>query len=385
MLGGAFGAQAAGSAAGSSLGAAVSRWLGAGDYSVASNTIVKSSLKAASSVPMMHNFGQNVVVRHREYLGEIRGSTAFTVQDSFELNPGNSRTFPWLSGIAQNFQEYSFKGVVFHYVPSSGSAISGTSPALGTVMMQTSYRSTDTAPTNKAELLNEYCSNEAVPSETMAHPIECDPKENPFNVQYVRNRPLSSGETALMYDLGVTHIATSGQLASGNVLGDLWVTYEVELKKPILSSNATSSFKALSAYTTGTITAGTLVSTIGTATIPDSSMSVLFSNNTITIAEGTTGKYVVTVTILGTLSSCSWTGPLTYTNCNSANIGPNITRTEATITGTGMSISSVSRSFGLDTVDPATSSVITIPTPSPIGGTITNVLVTITPITSIYA
>ena len=62
-------------------------------------------------------------------------------------------------------------------------------------------------------MINEYCSNEVVPMETMAHPVECDPKENPFNVQYVRTLAVAPGETQLMYDLGVTHVATSGQLA----------------------------------------------------------------------------------------------------------------------------------------------------------------------------
>ena len=48
-----------------------------------------------------------------------------------------------------------------------------------------------------------------------------------------------------MYDLGVTHVAVSGQQANDVVLGDLWVTYEVELKKPILYSNVTSPGVAL--------------------------------------------------------------------------------------------------------------------------------------------
>jgi hypothetical protein len=55
---------------------------------------------------MMHNTGQTVVIRHKEYLGEIRGSTTFTVQDALQINPGNARTFPWLSGVAVRFQEY---------------------------------------------------------------------------------------------------------------------------------------------------------------------------------------------------------------------------------------------------------------------------------------
>lgn len=89
-------------------------------------------------------------------------------------------------------------------------------------------------------MLNEYWANESVPSEPFAHPIECDPAENPFKIQYVRAAPVTNPDSPLMYDLGNTYLATSG-CPSGAVLGDLWVTYEVELKKPIIDSNITSS------------------------------------------------------------------------------------------------------------------------------------------------
>jgi len=138
---------------------------------------------------------------------------------------------------------------VFHYVPSSGSAIASTNNALGTVMLQTSYRSNDTVPASKVEMLNEYWSSEAVPSEPFCHPIECDPAENPFNIQYVRSTAVPTGDNKLLYDLGVTHVATSGQQAPNIVLGDLWVSYEVELKKPLIDSNVTDdAVSAMASY-----------------------------------------------------------------------------------------------------------------------------------------
>nr|UUW21090.1 MAG: coat protein [Sanya tombus-like virus 2] len=259
MGGGALGTYAgmpaAGAAAGNSLGAAISKWLGFGDYTVSSNSIVQ---KASTGIPMMHKDGQTVTIRHREFLTSIESTTAFTVARSFQLNPGNSTTFPWLSTVANSFQEYRFKGIVFHYIPTSGHAISGTSPSLGSVMMQTSYRANDSAPTSKSELLNEYWSGESVPSETFAHPIECNPAENPFNVQYVRRGDIPAGDNQLFYDLGVTHVCTQGQLAAGNTLGDIWVTYEVELKKPIVASNVTAlttSYGGLAVSPTATIAA----------------------------------------------------------------------------------------------------------------------------------
>lgn len=382
-LGGMIGAPSAGSAVGSSLGAAISRWLGAGDYTVGTNSIVKSSLKAASSIPMMHNTNQSVVIRHREYLGEIKSNTTYTVNGSYELNPGNSKTFPWLSGIATNFQEYSFKGLVFHYVPASGSAISGTSPTLGTVMLQTSYRSTDAPPVSKQELLNEYCSNEVVPMETMAHPVECDPKENPFNVQYVRSGDLGPNETPLMYDLGVTHVATSGQLASGNVLGDLWVTYEVELKKPIVSSNVTTPFKAAFLKRTGTITGSTLLTSMtadGYAGLRFMPAFDGFNNNTFKLQPGQAGTYLVVIQLSGSMSSMTWNAAATYSGCSGTQIDSSGTDNRAVaVTGTGLYISTATRVFGLSVTDNLATPTVTIPTPSVISGTISEVYMWIMP------
>lgn len=243
-LGALAGAPMAGGVVGNNLGAALSKWLGFGDYTVRTNSVVN---RASTGIPMMHKEGQSVTIRHREFIAQIRGSTGFAVQNSFVLNPGLAATFPWLSTIAGSFQEYKFKGIVFHYIPSSGTAVSGTNAALGTVMLQTSYRSSDTAPQSKTELLNEYWSGETVPCDTVAHPIECDPNENPFNVQYVRTSSVvPAGDSTLLYDLGVTHVAVAGQQVSGNTLGDLWVTYEVELKKPIVASNVTANYLASS-------------------------------------------------------------------------------------------------------------------------------------------
>lgn len=218
---------------GTGLGASLSRWLGSGDYTVRRNSVV-ASLKASDSIPSMHSSGQNIVVRHKEFLGEIQGSGTFNVRRAIVLNPGYG-DFPWLAGIACKFQEYRIKGLVFHYVPNSGDAVSST-PAVGNVMMQTSYRATDVAPSSKVEMLNEYWSNDCIPSEAFAHPVECNPRENPFNTMYVRSGPVPSGDSKLNYDLGTTYVAVSGN-PSVYTLGDLWATYEVELSKPVVNTN----------------------------------------------------------------------------------------------------------------------------------------------------
>lgn len=227
----------AGGAAGRSLGAVISRWLGSGDYQVSQNSFLPQS--GSNNIPMMHKSGQSVVIRHKEYVCEVMGSTSFQRKLTLSINPGNPQLFPWLSGIAGFFEQYRIKGMVYHYVPTSGTAVSGTNPAIGSVMLQTSYRANATPPSTKVEVLNEYWSSEGAPNVEFCHPIECDPKENPFNVHYVRQGPVPDGDSELLYDLGSTHICTSG-MPGANVVGDLWISYEIELLKPVIYSDTQS-------------------------------------------------------------------------------------------------------------------------------------------------
>lgn len=273
-LGGYFGMPLAGGTLGTGLGAAVSKWLGAGAYTVSSNSI----LTEAPVIPAMHSSGQSIIVRHKEFVASIQGSVDFTVQQEIVLNPGLRASFPWLSRLAGCFQQYRIRGLVFHYVPTSGMAVSSTNSALGSVMLQTTYRSTEGAPANKQELLNEYWSTETVPSETVAHPIECDPKENPFQIHYVRQHGLAVTDEPLLFDMARTFVCTQGMQAT-NTVGDLWVTYEVELYKPVVSSQvvgASASFGATLAATSAAPFSGLVYSTNGLEFPNPSNTQIIF-------------------------------------------------------------------------------------------------------------
>lgn len=234
-LGGYFGNAALGSSAGSGLGAMVSKWLGQGKYEVSTNSLV-NRFKSSGDIPSMHRSGQSVVVRHKEYLGDVTSSTGFAISNTIPLNPGLDSSFPWLSGIAQQYQEYTWKGLIFEFVSTSGDVVASSNTALGTVAFATQYRATAAPYYSKEQMLNEYLSNDAKPSECFCHPVECDPKENPYQVQYVRSGAVPAGEDQKTYDLGVTYIATQGMQAASIDVGEIWVSYEIELRKPVPSS-----------------------------------------------------------------------------------------------------------------------------------------------------
>lgn len=369
-IGGLIGMPSAGSSVGSNLGASLSRWLGSGDYTVDSNSIVTQTLKGTDSIPAMHKRGQGITVRHKEYLGSVKGSTGFLVQDVFALNPGSSRTFPWLADIASRFQEYTIKGLVFHYVPTSGTAVSGTNPALGSVMLQTSYRASDTDPASKVEMMNEYWASEAMTTEAFCHPIECAPTENPFKTQYVRTGLVPAGDNILFYDLGRTVLATMGQPASGNVIGDLWVTYEVELRKPVLSSaiNSTTSSAAFSCLAPSTTSYFTLTNPTYTGTLP---VSLLV--RTLTFPKGAIGTFNVSIILIPTsvFTQVDWSSAPSYSNCAAMFLDAYQTFTFAVSAATngGDSLTSVIYTTNVAITDPSLTASVTFPSLATLTGT----------------
>jgi hypothetical protein len=320
----------------------------------------------------MHKDGQSITVRHKEFLTEIRGAQSFTVRNEFDINPGLPTTFPWLSAIAAQYSQYRIKGMVYHYVPTSGNAVSSTNAALGSVMLQTSYRASEPAPTSKIELLNEYWSSESKPSEAFCHPIECDPKENPFNVQYIRSGGLPSSENQLMYDLGRTTVAVSGQQADDIVLGDLWVTYEIELKKPIISSTNNSNITTFHGVSTTGVTAAAPFGSVGTMSTVFNSFEAAptFTANTCRFALGTVGVYQVTC--LFAAPTAFTAGLWTITGGTLFNVGGTPTYTSAYTVGSGTGVYMCFVRIN----DPAVACVLTANTTTVTSATAVRVLIT---------
>jgi len=204
---------------------------GSGEYSM-QNTC----WNANSQVPIMHSANESVTIRHREYIADISMDGAAFNLATYNINPGLPITFPYLSAVAANFQEYRFKGLVFEYKTTSATAlVSGTNTAMGSVMLAAQYRSDAATFTNKTQLLNEMWSVDTVPSSSVVLPIECGPAETVLKHQYIRTGGVGTGDIK-MFDLALLSVATfGGQTGQTNVVGELWVSYEVELLKPQLS------------------------------------------------------------------------------------------------------------------------------------------------------
>lgn len=189
--------------------------------------------------------GGAVRVTHREYLGDLVGSINFSA-DVWSINPGNADTFPWLSSVALQFEEFRFNGragkpgLRFEFVTTSGDALTSVNTALGTVMMCTQYNSTNPPFVDKFRMENYSGCVSGKPSRNLWHSVNTLRSQTPMTPMYVRSiseqiSGLNGQGNILQYDLGQFYLASVGMQADGNRIGELWVSYDVTLLKPRLN------------------------------------------------------------------------------------------------------------------------------------------------------
>ncbi len=234
-LGGMFGNAAFGKQAGKWLGTGIGSIFGSGDYSLAGSMPSYNVLCNGAQIPQFDTTRQTNIVCHREYLGDITGTTGFNLT-GYALNPGLSSTFPWLSTIAANYQEYRFHGVIFEFRPLITDFV--TSGAPGVVVMATNYNADAALYTSKQEMENSEFAVSVKPTVDLIHGIECAVGQTALPHRYVRTGAPDSGEDLRLYDWGNFQFATQANPTQN--LGELWVSYCVEFFKPILPNPTTS-------------------------------------------------------------------------------------------------------------------------------------------------
>lgn len=240
-LGSVFGPK--GMMMGRAAGEAISRITGVGDYTVKSNTIATETATLTGEVPSFGKTDNSTRVRHREFITDITASetpTAFN-NASYVIQPGNSALFPWLSSLAQNYQQYRVHGMVFMF--KSTTSDYSAAGALGKIALATNYNVRDSSFVNMQELENAEFSVSGKPSLSRIHPIECAATNGVPLIKWVRDTQYdSSGGDDRLYDVGKFQVATQGLPAStaGAIIGELWVTYDIEFFKPIVGRNPTT-------------------------------------------------------------------------------------------------------------------------------------------------
>jgi len=257
-----------GSQLGETAGEAVLSLIGLGDYKaspIQQNSILprKNGIIdfGGQGPPAIMNGGNGtVIINHREFVGNIYATadTKFHFQ-KYGLNPANQAFFPWLSKVATNFQQWKLKGAIVHLKSMATSYAANLS--LGTIFAGIQYNYYAPDPNNMRELANLDGSCTHKSSKDVYLPIECAPRLTSMDELYIDNPGvIKEGDLRFNY-MGNIYVGCEGVKyttapAPGEeppVLFQVWISYEVELMKPILS-NTVGVFDTLKITSPGFVT-----------------------------------------------------------------------------------------------------------------------------------
>jgi len=170
-----------------------------------------------TSKPKFMSGSKGIVIQHRELITQLISSSvanAFSATD-LTINPGKSGTFPWLSTLAGNFDQYVFRSLKFHLVSNQPTTVGGR------IGLGYDYDSTDPAPADRNEFFSMTHHAECAPWDSVMLQIPVDGKMRFVNSHTTTDSKLiDCGQITLMSD---TITATSTALA------DVIVDYVVEL------------------------------------------------------------------------------------------------------------------------------------------------------------
>lgn len=323
---------------GGALGQRISRLIGSGDYE--SNTVATNSLINGKGLSASSQFGQSALkirVKHREFLGDIlSGSVAGAFTNySYPLNAGLRTTFPYLSQLASNYEEYCFKGLVFEFISTASPFLS--TSALGSAIAAMEYNSSMPAFTSKFAMENSAAAVSTRLDKNLMYGVECAAGANVQNCYYIRQGASTLPLTTTDLGLFQFAIAPGAGVPTSSVLGELWVAYDVELDRPLLNMDdigschvyrtGATSLLPLGATSSFTRSNGSLsLTTVSGTVITPTSVSV--GDSLLITVKWTGGAVTVTYPGTPTLSGC------TYQNLLNGNTSANTLSPQGGLAGT---------------------------------------------------
>nr|WRQ65929.1 structural protein [Tolivirales sp.] len=212
--------------------------------------------------------GGNIRVQHREYIDDVIGNSAFTIQ-RYEVNPGLEAVFHWLYVIAARFESYTINRLRFIYEPTSSTQTSGT------VMLGIDYDASDDSPLDKISFMAMKSSVRSAPWGQVI--LDCSPKDihKMAKEKYIRGAALLPNLDVKTYDVGNMYAAVQG-MATTAAVGELYVEYDVTFLTPVLEEPSvqlyslkkkTGSFNFNNQFDSPTTTSGELPVILGSRNI----------------------------------------------------------------------------------------------------------------------
>lgn len=176
-------------------------------------------------VPQFRHESDSIVVSHEEYVLDVSGSVAFSVE-SFNIQPGLNTTFPWLSRVAQMYERYELLELTLLYEPFCSTATAGV------VYLAVDPDPNDSGPSDKGQM----CNYEHMARSSAWAPSRLGVKGSVFSTlsrwHFIRGAN-AQPSTIATSDVGNMLLATFGMSGTASV-GELYVSYRVRLSTPSL-------------------------------------------------------------------------------------------------------------------------------------------------------
>lgn len=194
-------------------------------------------------------------ITNSEFVATINGSTTFNSNQKFSINPGLQASFPWLSVMATQWQQYRFHKLRYRFVTRSSTS------NVGSIVLSPDYNPKETAPSNDREASNTQDAVEDVIWKTLVCTL--DPSAMfPFGPRKQLRSANVAGDTSL-YDAGRLFVCVNGESSTAEI-GRLWVDYDVELFVP---QNSPPSYLDPSSTSLYTISGGAQTLATGVAEV----------------------------------------------------------------------------------------------------------------------
>lgn len=177
---------------------------------------------ATTQAPKIGNT-KTVPVKHSEYLGEIQGSVGFNVHQ-YPINPGLALSFPWLSNIAAQYEEYRVKRLNYRFETEAPTSTKGS------VVLVTDVDALDSAFQSKQQAMDYRGASRTAPWQRVVHNAQAAAR-SPYGARFVRSGTVPTGGDLKTYDAGLFQLITQG-MADTAIIGELYVDYEFEFISP---------------------------------------------------------------------------------------------------------------------------------------------------------
>lgn len=228
-----------------------------------------------------------IIVRHREYIQDVgEGNDATFDVRSLAINPGLDAMFLWLSKMANNYEFYEFRKLMFEYTPSCSTLDSGN------IILAVDFDAGDAAPVTKQELMSYFGAVQGPVWSKLAYVCDSANLHKFGRQKFTRPGALVANRDIKTYDVGNLIIATTGL---STLKGSLFVDYEVELSTPQTNALVPSDY---SAYIRAAATSKAAPFSTGEAVNSVNTILSKVTSNQLKFHE--IGEYLIDMTCWGT-------------------------------------------------------------------------------------